>query len=69
MDLDSVFKASIWQPKSSDNNSSSSLEALSRHEWLECVVRIAKAKFGQTTKEPQLAPAVEALVRCIETHL
>ena len=62
VDLDSVFKAAIWQSKSSESNNSS-LEALSRHEWLECVVRIAKAKFGQTTRDNQLAPAVEALVR------
>ena len=59
VDLDTLFKAANWEPKGAENDDNP-LEALTRQEWLEVIVRLAKAKFGQAAK--QLAPAVDALV-------
>ena len=60
MDLDTTFKAVNLEPKgaASPNNP---MKAFTRAEWLECIVRLARAKFGHLAS-PQLAPAVDALV-------
>jgi hypothetical protein len=42
VDLDTLFKAANWEPKGAENDKKKPLEALTRQEWLEVVVRLAK---------------------------
>jgi hypothetical protein len=46
--------------KGSDPNDDNPLEALNRAEWLEILMRVAKAKFG--AQHETLAPAVIQLI-------
>ena len=64
MDLDTLFKANNWAPKGAESADDNPLYALTRPEWLECVLRLANAKFGRGRDTPPAA-AVDALVCAI----
>jgi len=76
-DLDIIFKASNFEVKGSDPKDDNPLESLTRQEWLEVVMRVAKAKFGgggkgaAKSQVPLLtvAESVDALVAHMFGHL
>jgi hypothetical protein len=69
-DLDTIFKAANFEVKGSDPNDDNPLEALNRQEWLEVIVRVARAKFGdQHPKDAPLAPMVDQLVGLLQVRL
>eukprot|EP00615_Pteridomonas_danica_P019621 CAMPEP_0114376792 /NCGR_PEP_ID=MMETSP0102-20121206/595_1 /TAXON_ID=38822 ORGANISM="Pteridomonas danica, Strain PT" /NCGR_SAMPLE_ID=MMETSP0102 /ASSEMBLY_ACC=CAM_ASM_000212 /LENGTH=1204 /DNA_ID=CAMNT_0001531211 /DNA_START=1921 /DNA_END=5532 /DNA_ORIENTATION=+ len=59
-DLDTIFKATNFEVKGSDPNDDNPLESLTRQEFLESLIRVAKAKFG--SKHVKVANAIEELI-------
>ena len=58
----------LLQVKGADANDDNPDLALTRAEWLEVLVRVAKAKFG-ARHGPALAPCLEALVELMRKRL
>jgi hypothetical protein len=74
-DLDTIFKAANWTDSRGPVNEKSGknlgednpLEALTRAEWMEIIIRVAKAKFGD--QHPTMAPVVKQLLDFMKTNL
>mmetsp|Transcript_20575 Transcript_20575/g.26759 ORF Transcript_20575/g.26759 Transcript_20575/m.26759 type:complete len:1083 (+) Transcript_20575:322-3570(+) len=69
-DLDTIFKAANFEAKGSDPNDENPLDALTRQEWLEIVIRVAKAKYGTAdNKNEQLSVHIEKLIILMKEKL
>ena len=68
-DLDTIFKAAnfVVKVKGAKADDSNPAEALERQEWLEILVRVAKAKFGGG--EPDCAKCLASLIELMRENL